>query len=145
MNTKHATLILSLAVFAAAVPLSVSAANDREPTEQEMRRAIDYAIQGDNAEACFANPVAGLCVKITHFRKIACAPARGRAGYFCDYEIAQDATYYENTRQGMKRSEGMDALMTMMKAFVPDVGAPVATSGRFVYSTEHKRWMRLSN
>lgn len=145
MNTKYATLILSLAAFAAGIPMSVSAANDREPTEQEMRHAIEYAIQGDNAEACFANPVAGLCVKITHFRKIACAPARGRAGYFCDYEIAQDAAYYENTRQGMKRSEGMDALWASMKVFAPEAGMPVATSGRFVYSTEHKRWMRLNN
>lgn len=145
MNSKLATLLLSLAPFAVGVPMSVFAASDREPSEQEMRRAIEYAIQGDNAEACVANPLAALCVKITHFRKIACAPARGRAGYFCDYEIAQDATYYENTRQGMRRSEGMDVLMAMMKTFVPDAGAPVATSGRFVHSTEHKRWMRLNN
>lgn len=108
---------------------------DKEPTEAEMKQAVERNIQIDN-------PLNGMTVQISDLKKIACADAKDKPGYICDYTMTASMSFHSNegTSGGQQHANAVNQLMMMLNGGRPMVETTAATS-RFVKSDG--QWMRL--
>lgn len=122
----------------------VGSPENREPTADEMRQAVQYALHGDGDALEINNPVNGARVLITSFDKLACVNALGRPGYTCDYSMSMEMTFHSNdgTSDGRKHAEAVGEVWNYLNEMT---NAPKETAGtaRFLYVKSKKRWVRL--
>lgn len=117
----------------------------REPTEEEMRAAVEYSLHGDADSLKINNSLSGVTASIDHFEKLNCEPHKTRPGYFCDYIMSTDVQFHSNegTEAGNKHAQGVQLMYEMFKgkSNAPD---PVVSS-RFLYVKSKNRWMKFNN
>lgn len=117
----------------------------REPTEEEMRAAVEYSLHGDAESLQVNNPISGVTASIDHFEKLNCEPHKTRPGYFCDYIVSANLQFHSNegTEAGRKHAQGVQLLYEMFKG---NSNAPDTTvSSRFLYVKSKNRWMKFND
>jgi hypothetical protein len=118
---------------------------NREPTEEEMRKAVEYSIHGDDASLEFNNSLSGVSATIDHFEKLNCEPHRSKPGYFCDYIMSTNVQFHSNegTEAGNKHAQGVQMLYEMFRG--NSNAQDTVLSGRFLYVKSKGRWMRFKD
>lgn len=119
---------------------------NREPTEAEMREALEYSLHGDGNAFKVDNPLNGITTRITGVEKLGCSPAHARAGYVCDYIVELDTQFYSNegTADGHRHAEAVQTLFGWLQNAHSQPG-PQTSSGRFLYVPSRNRWMKMSD
>jgi hypothetical protein len=118
---------------------------NREPTAEEMRTAIEYSLHGDEDSLKVDNSLSGVTASIDHFEKLNCEPHKTRPGYFCDYILSANVQFRSNegSEAGRKHAEGVQLMYEMFKG---KSNAPDAVvSSRFLYVKSKNRWMKFNN
>lgn len=128
-----------------AAPSKGVSASGIEPTEAEMRAAVERDLSGQGnasgapGELRVQNPAGGMSVEIQDFEKLECSPAqgRGRAGYDCRYLVTVRSQMYSpgGSAAGNEHADAVNKLMDVL------TGGKIASNskGRFVKATG--RWV----
>lgn len=103
-----------------------------EPSEADMRAALEYAMYASNGETRIDNGVARSVLSIKQFQKQGCMPAEAADGYYCEYLIEAAMELQANDGGGVDWNDFLDAMLV-----------PENASGRFVYDTSLQRWVRF--
>jgi hypothetical protein len=103
-----------------------------EPSEADMRAALEYAMSASNGETGIDNGVASGVLSIKQFQKQGCMPAEAADGYYCEYLIEATLKMQANDGGGVDWNGFLDAMLV-----------PENASGRFVYDTALQRWVRF--
>lgn len=117
---------------------AVGPADSREPTEPEMRQAVEQL-----TAANINNPVNGMKIYVVDFKKRACQKAVQKPGYICDYSVQIDQQFHSNegTSGGQQHA---DAVQIMLDWMTRNSGADKAeVTGRFLYVPSESRWVRV--
>lgn len=93
-----------------------------EPSEQEMRQAIEQAMvqrggtQTRPGEISVDNPINGMTMSITAFTKLGCEPANRGPGYVCSYHVKTKLSAHSNegSRQGDNHAAAVNQLLRAM-------------------------------
>jgi hypothetical protein len=99
--------------------LSWAAPTYREPTEEEMKRAMERAMlqrggtQTRPGEVSIDNSINGMTLTIISFRKLGCEPANQGPGYVCSYHVRSKMTAHSNegTRAGDRHAAAVNQLL----------------------------------
>jgi hypothetical protein len=103
-----------------------------EPSEADMRAALEYAMYASNGDTEIDNGVASGVLSIKQFQKHGCVPAEGADGYYCEYLIEAALEMQANDGGGVNWNDLLDVMLV-----------PENASGRFVYDTALQRWVRF--
>lgn len=125
-------------------PVVKAAPVGREPTEAEMRSAVEYALQGNkDAREINAGP-SGAKIRIEQFQKLDCVRATSKPGYVCDYMASVDMRFHSNEGTAAGNAHA-DAVNTLLGWVMNQAGGnvPTAQQGRFLYVESLKRWVKL--
>lgn len=110
--------------FTRAKPLLITAAAcvllaacGGEPSESDMKGAVEKTFGGVNDELKDVGKVIGkdLSTKVTAFKKLACAEAKGNPGYACDFEMSVDGPLGAQTQKASGRFVKSDKGWTVME------------------------------
>jgi len=93
-----------------------------EPSEQEMRQAIEQAMvqrggsQTRSGEISVDNPINGMTMTLTAFTKLGCEPANRGPGYVCSYHVKTKMSAHSNegSRQGDNHAAAVNQLLRAM-------------------------------
>ena len=104
-----------------------------EPTEKEMRQAIERAMvdqggtRSGSGEISIDNPLNGLGIRITEFTKLGCEAAFQGPGYICSYHIMGSMAAHSNdgTRQGDKHAAAINQLLRLFMGGRDEIGGSV--------------------
>jgi hypothetical protein len=120
------------------------APDGREPSEDEMRQAVEYALHGDGEALEINNPLNGAKVSITSFDKLACVNALGRPGYTCDYTVSTGMVFHSNdgTTNGRKHAQAVNDFMGYLEGMT-NAPKETAVTARFLYVKSKGHWVRL--
>lgn len=102
-----------------------------EPSEADMRAALEYAMYATDGKTDIDNGVASGALSIKQFQKLGCEPAEGADGYYCEYLI-EAALQMQANDGGVNWNGLLDAMLV-----------PENAAGRFVYDTALQRWVRF--
>lgn len=134
--------VLSREVLAVPKPITdpepKESVDRREPTESEMRQAVEQSITTN-----INNPINGMSIYVVDFKKRACQKAVQKPGYTCDYYVHTDHKLNSNegTAGGQQHA---DALQTMLDRMMNSSRAnKVEYQGRFLYVATESRWVRV--
>lgn len=137
-------------LLAAIISLVSACSTDLEPTEQEMRHAVEQALSGQgNAsgaanELRIDNPLNGITVGIIDFEKLSCVPANGKPGFTCDYRIATRMHVHSN--EGSAAGQGHAAAVNQLMSWLSGgrtEGSTSTVTARFVKAKG--KWVRLDS
>lgn len=127
-------------------PVSAPAGNpgSREPTAEEMRSALEFALHGNAESLEIDNPINGMTMKITSFEKLGCSRAVGRPGYNCEYLIDVSTQLHSNEGSAAG-AQNTNAWQKVLDGMMDASNARNRTnSGRFLYVEGRERWMKLT-
>lgn len=118
----------------------------REPTEAEMRAALEYSLYGDSDAYRVDNPLNGMATYVNNFAKLGCSPAHAKAGYMCDYTVELDMQFHSNegTAAGNDYAGAVQRVLDILIATKTPPG-PQTSSARFLYVPPKARWMKMSD
>jgi hypothetical protein len=122
MNLKQAFMLAAFFIWQVGWSDSWAAPSYPEPSEQEMRRAIERAMvqrggtQTRPGEISVDNPINGMTLTITSFTKLGCEPAIQGPGYVCSYHFKSKMGAHSNegTQQGDKHAAAVNKLLQAM-------------------------------
>lgn len=125
-------------------PVVKAAPGGREPTEAEMRSAVEYALQGNQDAREINAGLSGAKIRLEQFQKLDCVRATGKPGYACDYTASVDMRFHSNEGTAAGNAHA-DAVNTLFGWMVKSAGGnvPTAQQGRFLYVESLKRWVKL--
>lgn len=103
-----------------------------EPSEADMRAALEYAMYATDGKTNIDNGVASGVLSIKRFQKHGCEPAEGADGYYCEYLIEAGLEMQANDGGGVNWNGLLAAMLV-----------PENAAGRFVYDTARQRWVRF--
>lgn len=113
-------------------------ADQREPTEQELRQAVTQSLS-----VSINNPVNGIDVSVVDFKKRACQKSLQKPGYVCDYYLHIDQQFHSNegTYDGQQHAAAVQRLYDWM---INNAGGNKAeATGRFLYVAPETRWIKV--
>ena len=116
----------------------------REPTEGEMRSAVEYAFQGGGDAREIDVGLSGARITIDQFQKLGCVRADGKPGYACDYAMRVNMKYHSNEGTAAGNAHA-GAVQDLYDRMVRAAGGSTSTArqGRFLYAESLGRWVRL--
>lgn len=91
MKARLTVFLSAMVLWALLVSASWAAPGYEEPSEKEMRQAIERAMvdrggtRTGAGEISVDNPLNGVGIRITEFTKLGCEAAMQGAGYICSY------------------------------------------------------------
>lgn len=110
------------------------AGQGREPTEAEMRAAVEQA------NTRVSSPINTLSVYVVDFKKLGCRKAAESQGYFCEYYVETEQEFHSTENSAAGQGHG-DAVNSILKGMVKAAGAnKVQVQGRFLYVPSEGRW-----
>lgn len=117
----------------------------REPTEEEMRAAVEYSLHGDAESLEINNPLNGASASIDQLEKLNCEPHKGKPGYFCDYILSVSLQFHSNegTVDGNKHADAVQKLYDWLNG--GSNAREAIVSSRFLYVKSKNRWMRFKD
>lgn len=95
-----------------ALALSLAGCGGGEPTEVELRAAVERGLQ--NSTAAVAQVVYGK-FEVRSFKKLGCKTSSDSLGYICAFEVASSHQFLSGTRQTafVKKDDGWAATRDM--------------------------------
>ncbi|MNL97169.1 hypothetical protein D3C81_70040 [compost metagenome] len=107
----------------------------REPTEAEMREAVEQ-----QANSRFSSPINTLSVYVVDFKKQGCQKSAENQGYICDYYVETGQEFHSTENSAAGRGHG-GAVNGLVNGMVKAAGAnKVQVQGRFLYVPAQARW-----
>jgi len=117
-----------------------------EPSEAEMKEAVLQTMETRggqrNSDGAIeaANPIAGVRIELSKFRKVGCAPPTFGPGYFCTYNVTIPVTFFGN--DGSEATDKhMKAFNVLLGLFTNGVPVTERITSKFVWN--HDRWLVL--
>lgn len=106
----------SRSLFTMAAACGLLAACSGEPSESDMKSAVEKTFSGMNSELGGVGKLIGkdLSTKVTAFKKLACAEAKGTPGFSCDFQMTVDGPLGVKTEKASARFVKGDAGWTVM-------------------------------
>lgn len=147
MNVNDYPRVLTV-LLAATIALVSACSTATEPTEQEMRDAVEQALsgqgnaRGESNEFRIDNPLNGITLGVTDFEKLSCVPASGKPGFVCDYRITTRMSVHSNegSAAGQGHAQAVNQLMSWLSGGRTE-GSTSTVTARFVKSKG--AWVRL--
>jgi hypothetical protein len=104
-------------MFLAVAACSMLAACDGDPSDSDMKMAVEQTYGAMNKELGGVGKMIGkdLSTKVKALKKLGCAKAEGNPGYRCDFEMAVDGPLGEKTEKASGRFVKGDKGWTVME------------------------------